>query len=78
MKKIVIFVLTLFLWNNVYGFAGKLTEVTGPTQVSRASTKLEGKVGVGIEMDDTIETLKSRVGITFEDGTTELDATNVA
>jgi len=69
MKKIVIFVLTLFLWNNVYGFAGKLTEVTGPTQVSRASTKLEGKVGVGIEMDDTIETLKSRVGITFEDGT---------
>ncbi len=58
-----------FLWNNVYGAVGKLTEVTGPTQVSRASTKLDGKVDVGIEIDDTIETLKSRVGITFEDGT---------
>lgn len=58
-----------FLWNNVYGVVGKLTEVTGPTQVSRASTKIEGKVDVGIEIDDTIETLKSRVGITFEDGT---------
>ena len=58
-----------FLWNNVYGVVGKLTEVTGPTQVSRASTKIEGKVDVGIEIDDTIETLKSRAGITFEDGT---------
>lgn len=58
-----------FLWNNVYGAVGKLTEVTGPTQVSRASTKLDGKVDVGIEIDDTIETLKSRVSITFEDGT---------
>jgi hypothetical protein len=55
--------------NNVYGVVGKLTEVTGPTQVSRASTKIEGKVDVGIEIDDTIETLKSRAGITFEDGT---------
>ena len=58
-----------FLWNNVYGAVGKLTEVTGPTQVSRASIKLDGKVDVGIEIDDTIETLKSRVSITFEDGT---------
>jgi len=58
-----------FILNNVYGVVGKLTEVTGPTQVSRASTKIEGKVDVGIEIDDTIETLKSRVGITFEDGT---------
>jgi hypothetical protein len=69
MNKIVILALSFFLWHDVYGFAGKLTEVTGPTQVSRASTKLEGKVDVGIEMDDTIETLKARAGITFEDGT---------
>lgn len=58
-----------FIWSDVYGIAGKLTEVTGPTQVSRASTKIEGKIDVGIEMDDTIETLKARAGITFEDGT---------
>ena len=69
MNKIVTFTLLFFLCQDVYGFAGKLTEVTGPTQVSRASTKIEGKVDVAIEMDDTIETLKARAGITFEDGT---------
>ena len=69
MNKIVTLFLMFFLWNDVYGAVGKLTEVTGPTQVSRASTKLDGKVDVGIEIDDTIETLKSRVSITFEDGT---------
>jgi hypothetical protein len=69
MNKIVTLFLMFFILNNVYGVVGKLTEVTGPTQVSRASTKIEGKVDVGIEIDDTIETLKSRVGITFEDGT---------
>lgn len=69
MNKIVILILSFFLCCDVYGIAGKLTEVTGPTQVSRASTKIEGKVDVGIEMDDTIETLKGRAGITFEDGT---------
>lgn len=69
MNRIVTVVLMFFLWHDVYGIAGKLTEVTGPTQVSRASTKIEGKVDVAIEMDDTIETLKARAGITFEDGT---------
>ena len=58
-----------FLCTDVYGVAGKLTEVTGPTQVSRASAKIEGKIDVGVEMNDTIETLKARAGITFEDGT---------
>jgi hypothetical protein len=65
----VILVLMFFLCTDVYGVAGKLTEVTGPTQVSRASTKIEGKIDVGVEMNDTIETLKARAGITFEDGT---------
>jgi hypothetical protein len=69
MNKIVILILMFFLWNNVYGVAGKLTEVTGPTQVGRASDKIEGKIGVEVEMNDTIETLKGRAGITFEDGT---------
>lgn len=69
MNKIVTVALMFFLWHDVYGIAGKLTEVTGPTQVSRVSTKIEGKVNVSIEMDDTIETLKARAGITFEDGT---------
>lgn len=67
MYKIVI--LFFLMYGNLLGFAGKLTEVTGPTQVSRASTKIEGKVDIGIEMEDTIETLKGRAGITFADGT---------
>lgn len=62
-------ILLFILCSSLFGYAGKLTEVTGPTQVSRASTKLEGKVDVGVEMNDTIETLKARAGITFEDGT---------
>jgi len=62
-------ILLFLLCSNLFGFIGKLTEVTGPTQVSRASTKLEGKVDVGVEMNDTVETLKARAGITFEDGT---------
>jgi hypothetical protein len=55
--------------SNLFAAAGKITEVTGPTQVTRNQDKIEGKADVGIEMDDTIETLKARVGITFEDGT---------
>ena len=62
-------ILFFVLCGNLLGFAGRLTEVTGPTQISRASTKIEGKADVLIEMDDTIETLKARAGITFADGT---------
>lgn len=52
-----------------FGSSGKLTEVTGPTQISRKDQKIEGKVSVDVEMFDIIETLKGRAGITFEDNT---------
>lgn len=52
-----------------FASSGKLTEVTGPTQISRKDQKIEGKVSEGIEMFDIIETLKGRAGITFEDNT---------
>ena len=48
---------------------GKLTEVTGPTQIVHLDKKIEGKVGSEIDMLDTIETLKGRVSIEFEDHT---------
>jgi hypothetical protein len=67
-RVILILVGALFC-SNLFGAAGKITEVTGPTQVTRNHDKIDGKLDVGIEMEDTIETLKSRVGITFEDGT---------
>ncbi len=50
-------------------FIGKMMEVTGPTQIVRGKEKIEGKVEVGVEMNDSVETLKSRVSITFEDNT---------
>ena len=69
MNKTAIVILAVFLCSELFGFAGKLTEVTGPTQVTRNKDKIEGKVDVGIEMNDMLETLKGRAGITFEDGT---------
>ena len=69
MNKTAIAILAVFLCSELFGYAGKLTEVTGPTQVTRNKDKIEGKVETGIEMNDTLETLKGRAGITFEDGT---------
>jgi|688.fasta_scaffold386684_1 hypothetical protein len=67
--KVILILAGVLFCSNLFAAAGKITEVTGPTQVTRNQDKIEGKVDVGIEMDDTIETLKARVGITFEDGT---------
>lgn len=69
MNKTAIIVIAVFLCSELFGYAGKLTEVTGPTQVTRNKNKIEGKVDTGIEMNDTLETLKGKAGITFEDGT---------
>ena len=64
-------VLGLFLsWTAALsGFVGKMTDVTGPTQIVRGKEKIEGKKDGEIEMNDSVETLKSRVSITFEDNT---------
>jgi len=69
MYKAVIVFIAAFLCSLSYGAIGKLTEVTGPTQITRNENKIEGKVDVGVEMEDRIETLKARVSITFEDDT---------
>ena len=69
MNKTAIIILAVFLCSELFGYAGKLTEVTGPTQITRSKNKIEGKVDVGVEMNDTLETLKGKAGITFEDGT---------
>jgi hypothetical protein len=64
-------VLGLFLsWTAaLFAFVGKMTDVTGPTQIVRGSNKIEGKKDGGIDMADSVETLKARVSITFEDDT---------
>ena len=69
MLKAVICTIAAFLCTYTYGAIGKLTEVTGPTQIVRSDEKIDGQINVGVEINDTIETLKARVGITFEDNT---------
>lgn len=69
MKTAAIVIIAVFLCSELFGYAGKLTEVTGPTQITRNKSKIEGKVDTGVEMNDTLETLKGKAGITFEDGT---------
>lgn len=66
MRIAVIFLLTAL---SLFGSSGKIVEATGPTQITRDKDKIEGKVNVGVEMYDTIETLQSRVGISFVDDT---------
>ena len=61
--------LALAAVSSANAFVGKMMEVTGPTQIVRGKEKIEGKAQVGVEMNDSVETLKARVSITFEDNT---------
>lgn len=61
--------LALAAFSSAHGAIGKMLEVTGPTQIVRGKEKIEGKVETGVEMNDSVETLKARVSITFEDNT---------
>ena len=54
---------------SAHGAVGKMDTVTGPTQIVRGKDKIEAKKDGDVEMNDSIETLKARVGITFEDNT---------
>lgn len=65
----VLFLIAAIFVSEAGASVGKLTEVTGPTQIVRGNDRLEGKIGTEIEQYDTIETLKARVSITFEDNT---------
>lgn len=59
----------LILSSNAFGNAGNITTVTGPTQITRAQSKIPGTERTSVEMLDVIETLQARVGITFVDET---------
>lgn len=67
--KAAIALLALAAFSSAHAFVGKMTDVTGPTQIVRGKDKIEGKKEGGIEMNDSVETLKARVSITFEDDT---------
>jgi len=63
-------ILIFLLWFNlVRGAAGQVTEITGPTQITRGSDKIIAALKTGIESNDRVETLNSKTGITFADET---------
>jgi biotin carboxyl carrier protein len=67
MAKVII--LFLLISSTLFGSAGQITEISGPTQITRGSDKIKGALKVGIESNDKIETLNSKTGITFADDT---------
>lgn len=63
--------LVLFIMTSVTmrAAAGRIVSITGPTQITRADSRIVGAVDVGVEMMDVVETLESRTGIVFQDDT---------
>ena len=63
---------TLFSLIAIESFAavGTVTEQKGPVaQITRDNEKLVAEKGTGVEMNDTIVTAKTRLGLTFDDDT---------
>jgi hypothetical protein len=63
---------TLLLLISPTNFAsvGRVTEQTGPTEITRNKQSVTSSVNASVEMQDTITTAKSRVTLAFEDKTT--------
>jgi hypothetical protein len=55
---------------NLAASIGRVTEQTGPTEIVRNSKSVVSGVDVGVEMQDTITTARSRVTLAFDDKTT--------
>lgn len=65
-------VLTLLLLSfsiNCFAGIGKITEGNGTSEILRNKIKHDAKLNTSIESNDTIQTINSVVGITFEDDT---------
>ena len=67
MKKLLLCLLISF---NCYASIGTVTEqVSAPGSIVRSSKTMPASKGAGVEMNDTINTTKGKVGITFQDDT---------
>jgi hypothetical protein len=60
----------LFNLTNSYAGVGKVTEQTGPTEITRNKKSIPSSLNTGVEMNDTVSTAKARAELTFEDKTT--------
>ena len=55
---------------NGHAGIGKVTEQTGPTEITRNKKSISSSLNTGVEMNDTVSTAKARAELTFEDKTT--------
>jgi len=64
--------ITLLLLSPINSQAGvgKVTEQTGPTEITRNKKSIPSSLNTGVEMNDTVSTAKARAELTFEDKTT--------
>ena len=63
-------ILLLLISFNAYAAVGTITTQTAlPATLTRSSTTLSGVKGVGVEMNDKVQTTKGKIGITFTDET---------
>jgi hypothetical protein len=67
-----VLITTLLLLSPINSHAGigKVTEQTGPTEITRNKKSIPSSLNTGVEMNDTVSTAKARAELTFEDKTT--------
>lgn len=54
----------------LYAAVGSITELSGtPAEIERSKIKLVANKGTGVEMNDSLSTAKTKMGITFQDNT---------
>jgi len=70
MKWLTIVLISVMLPNVVFAAVGSITEQSGSTaEIVRNKNKLTTNKGTGVEMNDTVSTAKTKLGITFQDNT---------
>ena len=62
-------ILILLAFDSVAAVGTITTQTALPGTITRSAKPLEGKKGVGVEMNDRIQTTKGKLGITFQDDT---------
>lgn len=70
MKWLTLVLLSIMLPNAAVAAVGSITEQSGSTaEIVRNKNKLTTNKGTGVEMNDTVTTAKTKLGITFQDNT---------
>lgn len=70
MKWLTLVLLLIMLPNAAVAAVGSITEQSGTTaEIVRNKNKLTTSKGTGVEMNDTVSTAKTKIGITFQDNT---------